>query len=419
MSQGTKTEFPVYLLENKVEGGKCTFMVNPNAKKLLTEINQPVVVVAFAGSYQNSAEASQTVDNREKKQKKLYIMKKLIRGANEASALKVEASIHTESKGIRMWCFPHPHKKHHTLVLLDTDPLEDVEKEDDKVNFGMFTLAVLLSSALVYDSDDTIDQKALEKLKFLKPLSKLISVKPQDKDDEKAKVFSHFPIFIWTVEKFDADKMLDKKLTSKDDYLKVAVQLKENKRNQSEETHGSISKELRTYFKQHESFVFDEPTTNKQLHQRLEELSDGDLNPRFVDKCQKLCDYIYHNAQEKKVHDGFTLTGQRLAELAENYIEALNSSNTIHIEKVVDSWFQRINIPVFEDAVNHYVSKMNRMNFLTQALKEFKKQSKECEEEAWERFLNKSVTVKDQECLTFARESEKEEKQLIDMGSLS
>ena len=34
----------------------------------------------------------------------------------------------SHTKGIWMWCVPHPQKPDHTLVLLDTEGLGDVEK---------------------------------------------------------------------------------------------------------------------------------------------------------------------------------------------------------------------------------------------------------------------------------------------------
>lgn len=38
------------------------------------------------------------------------------------------ATIQSKTKGIWMWCVPHPEKRDHTLVLLDTEGLGDVEK---------------------------------------------------------------------------------------------------------------------------------------------------------------------------------------------------------------------------------------------------------------------------------------------------
>ncbi|OBS65580.1 hypothetical protein A6R68_05880, partial [Neotoma lepida] len=38
------------------------------------------------------------------------------------------STVQSETKGIWMWCVPHPTKPTHTLVLLDTEGLGDIEK---------------------------------------------------------------------------------------------------------------------------------------------------------------------------------------------------------------------------------------------------------------------------------------------------
>ena len=39
----------------------------------------------------------------------------------------------SHTKGMWMWCVPHPKKPDHTLVLLDTEGLGDVEKVRNEV----------------------------------------------------------------------------------------------------------------------------------------------------------------------------------------------------------------------------------------------------------------------------------------------
>lgn len=46
-----KMNAPVCLIENTVENGKATLVVNPEAIKILSKIQQPVVVVSIVGLY--------------------------------------------------------------------------------------------------------------------------------------------------------------------------------------------------------------------------------------------------------------------------------------------------------------------------------------------------------------------------------
>ena len=68
------------------------------------------------------------------------------------------STVQSETKGIWMWCVPHPSKENHTLVLLDTEGLGDVEKVRWKVtdkSFLFWVFSLLLDdrrtlAAVVY-----------------------------------------------------------------------------------------------------------------------------------------------------------------------------------------------------------------------------------------------------------------------------
>ena len=53
------------------------------------------------------------------------------------SGFPLGSTVQSETKGIWMWCVPHPHKNDQTLVLLDTEGLGDVAKVEYpfKINF--------------------------------------------------------------------------------------------------------------------------------------------------------------------------------------------------------------------------------------------------------------------------------------------
>ncbi|XP_025144107.2 guanylate-binding protein 5 isoform X6 [Bubalus bubalis] len=98
---------PLCLIENT----NGPLLVNPEALKILSAIRQPVVVVAIVGLYRTG---------------KSYLMNKL---AGKNKGFSVGSTVQSHTKGIWMWCVPHPKKPNHTLVLLDTEGLGDVEKK--------------------------------------------------------------------------------------------------------------------------------------------------------------------------------------------------------------------------------------------------------------------------------------------------
>ncbi|KAL7829089.1 hypothetical protein SRHO_G00327230, partial [Serrasalmus rhombeus] len=98
---------PVCLITNTEDGG---LRICQEGIDVLDQITQPVVVVAVAGPYRTG---------------KSYLMNRLA-GKREGFALG--STIESKTKGIWMWCVPHPHIEDHTLVLLDTEGLGDVDK---------------------------------------------------------------------------------------------------------------------------------------------------------------------------------------------------------------------------------------------------------------------------------------------------
>nr|KAF6378831.1 hypothetical protein mMyoMyo1_009727 [Myotis myotis] len=136
---------PICLVENQ----NSQLTVNPTALEILDKISQPVVVVAIAGLYRTG---------------KSYLMKCL---AGQNHGFPLDSTVWSETKGIWMWCVPHPSKPSHTLVLLDTEGLGDVEKGDPKNDSWIFAPAMLLKSMFVYNSMSTINHQALEQLQYL------------------------------------------------------------------------------------------------------------------------------------------------------------------------------------------------------------------------------------------------------------
>ncbi|KAM9114352.1 guanylate-binding protein 2-like [Pangshura tecta] len=98
---------PICLIENSPAG---ELRVQQEALRVLAEISQPAVVVAIAGLYRTG---------------KSYLMNRL---AGKRTGFSLGSTIQSCTKGIWMWCLPHPRQAGHTLVLLDTQGLGDVEK---------------------------------------------------------------------------------------------------------------------------------------------------------------------------------------------------------------------------------------------------------------------------------------------------
>ncbi|XP_031762410.1 guanylate-binding protein 1-like [Xenopus tropicalis] len=107
MSAQIHMKDPICLIENR---NSNEFVINTEAEQILSQITDPVVVVAIVGKYRTG---------------KSYLMNKL---AGRKTGFPLGSTIQSKTKGIWMWCVPHPCRPSHTLVLLDTEGLGDVEK---------------------------------------------------------------------------------------------------------------------------------------------------------------------------------------------------------------------------------------------------------------------------------------------------
>ncbi|XP_036418328.1 guanylate-binding protein 1 [Colossoma macropomum] len=328
---------PICLISSDHEG---QLRVQEEAKAILDEITQPVVVVSVVGLYRTG---------------KSYLMNRL---AGQQKGFALGSTIESKTKGIWMWCVPHPTKAEHTLVLLDTEGLGDVDKGDEKHDTWIFCLAVLLSSTLVYNSLGIIDNNALEKLHYVTELTENIRVKAQRgaDDDDSAEFMRVFPSFIWAVRDFTLELKKEDQPITANQYLESALVLKHG--NSAKIEQFNLPRRcLRNFFAERQCFVFPRPAGDDDLR-RMEELTEVELDPRFLQRAKEFCNYVFSNAKPKTVTGGRTLTGTVLGNLTEVYVEAIRSGRIPCLENAVETLAQIQNGRAVEQGLQVYRSEV-------------------------------------------------------------
>ncbi|XP_062409715.1 guanylate-binding protein 1-like isoform X2 [Sardina pilchardus] len=320
MSNGPPTmAAPVCLIENTDQGLQTV----ESSLNLLRRIQQPVVVVSVVGLYRTG---------------KSYLMNRL---AGQQSGFALGSTIESKTKGIWMWCVPHPIKQGHTLVLLDTEGLGDVDKGDEKNDAWVFCLAVLLSSTMVYNSRGTIDNQAIEKLHYVTELTEQIQVKSggaskQDDDDEipeECEFVRFFPGFVWAVRDFTLERKIDGRDVSEDEYLDFALQLKKGL-NPKVVAYNLPRQCIRNFFPTRKCFTFPFPTEAKNM-KRLDNMAETDLDPDFLKVADRFCSYVFAECRVKTVKGGHKVTGSRFSYLVKIYVETINSGKVPCLENAV------------------------------------------------------------------------------------
>ncbi|XP_062049416.1 guanylate-binding protein 7-like [Lepus europaeus] len=362
---------PICLVENWE--GQLT--VNPKALEILLNISQPVVVVAIVGLYRTG---------------KSYLMNRL---AGRSSGFPLGSTVQSETKGIWMWCVPHPSKPNHTLVLLDTEGLGDVEKGDPENDSWIFALAVLLSSTFVYNSLGTINHQALEQLHYVAELSQFIRAKScliSEEVEDSTEFVSFFPDFIWAVRDFALELKSHECPITEDDYLENALKLNPEKNSRIKKSNMSRTC-IRYFFPKRKCFVFHRPTSDKNLLVHLDKVPANQLERDFQEQTEKFCSYIFTHAKTKTLREGIIVTGNWLGSLLETYLDAINRGTVPCLENAVTALAKRENAAALQKAADHYSRQMTQqVRFPTATLQELLDVHAACEREATAIFMEHS-----------------------------
>ncbi|XP_040275900.1 guanylate-binding protein 4-like [Bufo bufo] len=372
-------ERPVCLIENHEDG---TIRVNQEALEILSRFPQKVVVVAIVGKYRTG---------------KSYLMNRL---AGSKNGFSLGSTVQSMTKGIWMWCVPHPVKHGHTLVLLDTEGLGDVRKENSENDSWIFALAVLLSSTLVFNSIGTIDQQAMDQLHYVTELTEKIKVKSTEQaelEDDSSEFKRFFPSFVWCVRDFNLKLKIDGKDITEDEYLKDSLKLKKGM-SVAVRNYNLPRECIHHYFHSHKCFVFDRPASKLDL-QNMDKVQDSQLDPAFIQQTKKFCEYIYEESPVKALSGGYTITGRGLGDVAVSYVEAIRSGSIPSMENAVIALAKIENSRAVEDALSKYDEMMalHVGRFPTETQEEFLNLDKECHSEAVKVFMKLSFNDTDQE----------------------
>uniref|UniRef100_A0A671L8L4 Guanylate-binding protein 1-like n=1 Tax=Sinocyclocheilus anshuiensis TaxID=1608454 RepID=A0A671L8L4_9TELE len=308
---------PVCLIENDENGRLC---VRKEAKDILDEINEPVVVVSVVGLYRTG---------------KSYLMNHL---AGQQSGFALGSTIESKTKGIWMWCVPHPNKEGHTLVLLDTEGLGDVAK----VNINGCVYVVELAEHIKIRSTEAADD---------------------EEEEEDSEFVRFFPSFIWVVRDFTLDLEIDGKKVTDDDYLEFALNLRKgvSKKIRDYNLPGEC---IKRYFPSRKCFVFPFPANSHQDMTRLEILQDQDLAQQFLEVTGHFCDYMFVNSDVKRLKGGHIVTGRLLGPLVEIYVDTISSGEVPCLDNAVVVLANLENQTAVQEALKVYQGGMEEVRHI-------------------------------------------------------
>ncbi|KAE8578269.1 hypothetical protein XENTR_v10023426 [Xenopus tropicalis] len=364
-----KMNQPICLIEN--EPGK-KICLNQEAKKILEKISQPLVVVSIVGPYRSG---------------KSYLMNKL--AGVKRGGFPLGHTVQANTKGIWMWCVPHPDKSARTLVLLDTEGLGDVDKGNTRNDSAILSLSLLLSSALVYNSRGTIDEDAVKTLYETSELSECIMSRSSLEDEEGNLGDSLFtPLFVWAVRDFSLKPELEGQAVTSDEYLENSLKDKLPVTSLVAERRNFMRMSLRARLPVRKCFTFEVPSTDSKVMCNLENVPEKQLPPGFVETTETFRQFIYNNAEAKTLEGGQVVTGCILGRLANSYIKAVTTKCIASLDHSITEIFLAENDSTIKSATELYKGKMMSKNFDT--LQEFQAFHESCLKEALQHLREKS-----------------------------
>jgi len=313
--------------------------VDPKAKEALSKIKKPVVVVSVVGMYRTG---------------KSFLLNRLM---NRTDGFPLGSTVEAKTKGIWMWVGDVPCDPTRALVLLDTEGLHDPEKGDKTHDVQIFTLAVLLSSVLIYNSKGTIDANSLDGLHLATELTNHISFKV-DSEEETGDDFSKFfPMLVWAVRDHHLELKVNGEEISANQYLENCLALKKGRSAQVIQYNG-LRETIRAFFQNRQCFVFPPPCSMDSLknldHMRLDELDHA-----FIRAGDAFTDFVAGQAPSKVIR-GKAITGSMWSTLAEQYVNALLTGN-VNIESAYDSMIRMENTKSVMSAIDSYKTEMNKL----------------------------------------------------------
>ncbi|KAI9224730.1 guanylate-binding protein [Blastocladiella britannica] len=294
------------------------FAINPKAAELLSAVQGPVGVVTVAGLYRTG---------------KSYVLNRLA-GSNRGFA--VGSLVEPCTQGIYMWIIHDPPPElaalrkspNMTLLLLDTEGLGSFTKSK-QYDVKIFTLAVLLSSLFCYNSLGSVDEGALDRLALVAELSNHIRLTHASEAGAEETVDAYalnkfFPKFVWLVRDFVLKLELDGVSITSDEYLESVLKPIEGEDSEKLKTRNGIRSSIQQYFPDRHCFTLKRPVNDEKMLQHLDDLTESDIRPVFLEQMRSLTEFVYASTLPKQLF-GRTLSGDNFAHLAAAYVNAMNS----------------------------------------------------------------------------------------------
>ncbi|EFC46568.1 predicted protein [Naegleria gruberi] len=267
------------------------FQVDKKAISVISKIKEPVAVLSIAGVYRSG---------------KSFLLNQIL---DRNDGFTTSPSHLPCTKGLWVWSVPmkvsndnHPDFR---LLIVDSEGIGSFSA-NETYDTQVFSLALLMSSMFIYNSQGSIDDNAITRLGLVTELSKYVKSKLGGLDNQAI-----FPSFLWVVRDFS----LDLQITPKN-YLEFALS-SEERYTETERNKQQIKASLKQYFRDRDCFTLVRPIHDEKKLQNASKLESYEIRPEFRNQIEKLKQKILDTVAPKEL-GGRMLNGRIIYQNLQN-----------------------------------------------------------------------------------------------------
>mmetsp|Transcript_29105 Transcript_29105/g.49339 ORF Transcript_29105/g.49339 Transcript_29105/m.49339 type:complete len:810 (+) Transcript_29105:123-2552(+) len=319
------------------------FRVHEEAVKVFSRIKGKLCIIAVCGPYRTG---------------KSFLLNQFI----GKKGFKVGSSINACTKGLWLWGSPVK-RGDVTYVFMDSEGLGSMEKSQDH-DVSVLSLATLLSSLFVLNTQGNITESSLELLELVAHCSERIRVSDGDMnrvtESESKRMGSnlgnYFPQFIWVLRDFMLELAdVDGNAITAKEYLEKSLRPQKGRGKRIQEKN-ETRRLLTELFPSRDCVTMVRPVYDERQLRNLNSVSSDKLRVEFKQSLATLKSKIWNSGV--KMIDGNPVNGPAFIHLARSYTKAINSGSAPTIKT---AWQSVVEIQTHE--AKGHVLQMYRNQF--------------------------------------------------------
>lgn len=293
-----------------IEDGKC--ILSEPSRKFLETVTVPFGVVVVAGKYRTG--------------KSLLINKTFLEG--RPKGFPVGSTVQPCTKGLRIYPqLVYLRKRNRSkgipVVVVDTEGLGSVYEVEKDYDLKIFTLSVVISSLMIYNTKGAINEDAISNLHLVVQMAQMLQSEPTRSAD--------FPQFVWLLRDFSME-LISKagKAMTENDYLEEALDIEAG----DSEGKRSIRQTIKAIFSKRQCFTLPPPASDPKVIQALAYARQDKIEEQFLAGIEKIREYIASHVEPKKIKER-PINGTMYVKVVEAMVKGINNNQLVPIE---DQW---------------------------------------------------------------------------------